>query len=148
MPYARFWVLQLLHLQRQRLRQNGGGGSGDGGGGGDDGSDGAEALVPAADMALLWLAHISMSGAYRVTCRHFGPKSGGSGCGGGGGEVGSSGVGDGGDGARTMMMAGPWGYLRLCGGDRVRAYARTKRLYEATYGAYGTGGQRAGCVSA
>ncbi len=114
--YARFWVLQLVHKQQQQQRGQ---------------ADAEELLVPAADMALFWLAHISMSGSYRAVCRHFQPG----GISPGEGDAGGAQGGYGSSGWTPGLMAGP-GHLMLCGADWARAYARTKRLYEATYGEY------------
>ena len=78
--YAKFWVLQLIHED--------------------------EVLLPAADMGLMWLAHMAMAGHYALACRHF--------------EV-----------APLCPK-----YLALSGEAWAGAYARTKGLYEQRYGAH------------
>jgi hypothetical protein len=78
--YARYWALQLAYDQ--------------------------EALVPAADQMFIWLAHMSMAGSYRTSCRTMDPE------------------------ARLLSPQ----HLELTGDAWDRAYARTKNLYEAAYG--------------
>ncbi|KXZ47994.1 hypothetical protein GPECTOR_31g357 [Gonium pectorale] len=66
-----------------------------------------EVLLPAPDMALFWMAHMAAApAAYRAACRRHDPDG------------------------RMLSPA----HYRLGGADWARAYARTKHLYETTYG--------------
>ncbi len=97
-----------------------------------------EVLVPPADVALFWCAHMAMAGWYRRACRAFAQGGGGADAGaeaGPGAGGAHSGV-QGSSGAGGTVLLGP-AHLRLDGEEWARAYARSKYLYEATYGEQG-----------